>query len=218
MNDRQYNFVIPPGWLRLDLRGDVEPEARRFADVVLAEAPRDSVAAVRAAVVRQITELAQASKADGVLDLVLPVMSVDGSTANATFAVVAFDTGELDPVDVIAGIASRDASATLIEVADLVALRTEEEVTADPDAVRAAVVELATEAGAVPDPEGTPPTELPTMVSRRVRYYLGHPERPGDWIIAMMSAMQADTESSRKLTQTMVDLFDQVMLTVRFDA
>ncbi len=217
MSDRHYSFVIPPGWLRLDLRGEVEPEARRFAEVALADAPRDSVAPARAAVTRRISELAREAKTDGVLDLVLPVMSVDGSTANATFAIVAFDTGELDPVEVIAGIASRDASATLIEVADLVALRTEETTGTDAEAVRAAVVQLATDAGSLPDPEGTTPTELPQMVSRRVRYYLGHPERPGDWIIAMLSAMQADTDSSRALTQTMVELFDQVMLTVRFD-
>jgi hypothetical protein len=217
MTDRRYNFVIPPGWLRLDLRGELEPEVRRFADVLLVDAPRDRVAAARAALVRQITSLASAAKADGVLDLVLPVMSVDGSTANASFAVTAFDTADLDPVDVIAGIASTDASATLIEVADLVALRTEEAVASDPDAVRATVIEMATDAGAATDSPGTPEPVLPELVSRRVRHYLGHPERPDDWIIAMLSVMQADTESSRNLSQTMVDLFDQVVLTMRFE-
>lgn len=215
--ERRYNFIVPPGWLRLDLRGPVRPEVQRFAGVMLADAPRDRSAAVRAALESQITKLAESSRAEGVLDLVLPARIVDGAAVTASFAVMAFDTAELDPVEVIAGLAARDDSARLVEIADLVALRTEETVTADQQAVLEAAVATAEAAGLAPDPSEAAELSLPVLRSRRVRYFLGHPDRPDDWIIAALSAAQSDSPESVALTDTIVELFDEIMLTVRFD-
>jgi|GEM_PF-1167874 len=216
MSARTYAFITPPGWLRLNLRGEPGPQAKRFAEVVMAGYPMDSSAAARASVVRSITELATSAKADGVLDLVLPVKVVDGSTANASFAVTAFDTDALDPLDVISGIAAQDSTAELIEVADLVALRTVAEEAVDASAARAEIVAMARAAGGVDSPAGEPEPSLPELTSRRVRYFIGHPDRPGDWIIAMVSVVQADNPSSRQFSDTMIELFDQVILTFRF--
>lgn len=214
--DRRYSFILPPGWIRLDLRGDLRVEARKFAEVVLVDAPRDRAHGLKEALTTRVLALCEGARAQGVLDLVLPVPLVAGSSFDASFAVLPFDAGELDPVTIITGIAARDGSAQLVEVADLVALRTEETEAVNPDGIRQAVVDLSHDVGLADPADGTVEQALPTLVSRRVRYYLGHPERPDDWVLIVLSAVQTDAEHSKQLADVVVQLFDQIMLTVRF--
>jgi hypothetical protein len=215
--NRYYNFVLPPGWVRLDLRGELAGQAQHFADVMLAEADPTRKQELSRTLQGQVLKVAQQAKQDGVLDLVLPAMMVDGSVFNASFAIMPFDPGDgLDPVEVLAGIAAADSTASLVEIRDLVALRTLEREAAEAEQLRASVVEAALAAGAQPDASGSESVALPQAWSRRVRYFLGDPARPDGWVIVAFAALEVDSDESRQFTDALVELFDEIVLTVRF--
>lgn len=200
-----YAFLLPPGWVRIDLRGDLVAQVEMVIARHAERAPRDAVARLRSFATPRLLEAVRDAAASGALDLVVPVPR-DGLEAMSTFVVVPLKWPDgIDAVEGITAIAATDPSAQLAEVAGLVALRTES-TTSRPDAAQPAT--LAVEAGI---------GDVPVVPSsRRVQYFIGDPERPDDWITVLFSIPLPDGEHAEQWAQAEAGVFDSIMSSVRF--
>lgn len=212
--DRRYSFICPPGWFRLDLRQPTSAQVRRLADIVLEQRPSaPNQAQVRVALIAQLTRSCEAAAASEVLDLVLPVEVFEGAMMPASWAFLPLDVPDgADPIELLAGIAGRNPSASLMEVHDLVALRIESRTQKPTDDLDRAVDSMAADLG-VPRQETDDHREVWTQ---RVQYFLGHPQRPDGWIVVTASITDSGGEDAEVLTPALVELFDEVVKTVRF--
>lgn len=201
-----YSYTLPPGWERIDLRGDLPAQVDGLLSTIAEQVPRDSRARVRVALLPTLLESLREAAAGGAYDMVVPVPA-DAFMALSTFLVspLKWPAG-VDAVEALTAIAASDSTAELKDVAGLVALRTHSDVQRT-DAAQPA--RIAGEAGL-----GVQAPEVPT--SRRVQYFIGDPERPGDWITALFSIPALDTETGRQWVDAEVSIFDGVMSTVRF--
>lgn len=215
-NARTYGFILPPGWFRLDLREPLAPQIQRLADLILdqrgavPERPR-----LRVALINQLTRAGEAAKGNEVLDLVLPVQLVEGTALPVTWAFMPLTVPDgADPIEVLAGIASRNETAALIEVRDLVALRIESRTPKSPEQLDAVIDAVASDLGEAvqPSDDGT----AAHLWTQRVQYFLGHPQRPDSWIVVAASITDTGGEDAEVLTPALVELFDEVVKTVRF--
>lgn len=200
-----YWFLLPPGWVRIDLRGDLAAQVESVIERHAERAPRDAVARLRAfATPRLLAAVRSAAESDA-LDLVVPVPR-EGLEAMSTFVVVPLKwPAGIDAVEGITAIAATDPTAQLAEVAGLVALRTEA-TTARSDAAQPAT--LAAEAGIA---------DVPVVQnSHRVQYFIGDPERPDDWITVLFSIPLPDGEQAAQWVQAEAQVFDSVMSSLRF--
>lgn len=201
-----YAFLLPPGWVRIDLRGDLAAQVEMVIARHAERTPRDAVARLRAFATPRLLAAVRDAAASGALDLVVPVPRGEGLEAMSTFVVVPLKWPDgIDAVEGITAIAATDPSAQLAEIAGLVALRTES-TTARPDAAQPAT--LAAEAGIA---------DVPTVPnSRRIQYFIGDPERPDDWITVLFSIPLPDGELAEQWAQAEAGVFDSIMSTLRF--
>ena len=52
--------------------------------------------------------------------------------------------------------------------------------------------------------------------TQRVQYFIGDPQRRDSWIIVVFSASDSGDTESAELSQALVELFDEVIQSVRF--
>lgn len=164
---------LPTRWVRIDLAGDVDAQIDEFlAARLLTVPPRQ-----RTALARTLEPLRQGYRSLGdtaALMVASPVYPVDGRSAHPQLVFLPFDPPEgQTPLDAVLAVASTDASAALLDLPDVVALRT---------------------SSSVPIPEqsvgsGTPGRDLdgrvPPLTTRRWRYLVGDPTRPHAWLLVM---------------------------------
>ncbi len=214
--DRSYTFILPPGWFRIDLRLPLAPQVLQLTDVVLdQEAAGSERSRLRVALISQLTRVCEAARADQVLDLVLPAQRVEGAALPVSWAFTPLVTPEgTDPIELLAGIASRNESAALAEIRDLVALRIESRAPKSAQQFGEALQSMTAELGEAPSL--TPDPGSVQLWTQRVQYFLGHPQRPGGWIVVAASITDTGGDDSEILTPALVELFDEVVKTVRF--
>ncbi|MDR1790699.1 MAG: hypothetical protein LBR20_03415 [Propionibacteriaceae bacterium] len=218
-DQRRYEFVLPPGWFRFDMRRPLDPQISRYVDALvegreLGDKRALVKANLRSAIGNQLAE----AEGQEALDLVLPTLQSTGVVSTASFAVFPLKLpDESDPVEFIAAIASRDTSATLVEVEDLVALRTEAKKPADFGDPQQAIDAMINELGVADSITERPQAADTTFSSHRVVYFIGHPERSEGWVIFAFSVIEQDNDEFRELSDLLIELFDQIMLTVRFN-
>lgn len=163
----------------------------------------------------QLTRVCQDARDNGVLDLVLPATMIEGAPLSASWAFLPMETPEAnDPVELLAAIASQDASATLVDLQGLVALRISSRAQRSGDLLQEVVHQVASDLGETVSE--VPEQEQAVVWTERVQYFIGDPRRPENWIIVVFSATDAGDDESAALTAALVELFDEVMLTVRF--
>lgn len=214
--DRTYQFILPPGWFRVDLRVPMAAQIQELVDVLFSQAPAGSdQSKTRVAATNQLTRACQEAKTGGVLDLVLPAILIEGMLMSASWAFLPLEAPEgSDPIELLAAIASQDSSASLVEIRDLVALRIASRARRSEELLQQVVGAVAQDLDeSVPD---VPQDEQAVVWTQRVQYFLGHPQRPDGWIIAVFSGADAGDEESKALTDALVELFDEVMQTVGF--
>lgn len=216
VTDRTYQFILPPGWYRVDLRKAMASQVKELVDGLVAQAPAGpQQSRVRVAATNQLTMACQEAKANGVLDLVLPAKLIEGALMSASWAFLPLETpAGSDPIELLAAIASQDTSASLVEIQDLVALRIWSRAQRSEEALQQAVAAIAVELDE-PVPE-VPDEDQAVVWTHRVQYLLGHPQRPECWLIAAFSGVDGGDEQSVALTDALVELFDEVIQTVRF--
>ncbi|MDR1266094.1 MAG: hypothetical protein LBK42_11190 [Propionibacteriaceae bacterium] len=218
---RRYEFVLPSGWHRFDLRRPLPAQAERYAAKLLEGASLgDRAAMVRANLARSLEAQLRQAQDKGILDLVMPTMHGAGLAPATSFMFAPLELPDgVGPMELLMATAQRDQTAQLVEIEDLVALRTEARtVNAGHD--------LAAEAAQAGRQLGLPPEaiiettadlgETVTTYSRRVQYLFGHPDRPQGWMVAVLATVESDNSDAKALADAVVALFDQIMLTVRF--
>lgn len=206
-NRAHYSYVLPPGWVRVDLRGELPRQANEVMSILMAEVPPDQRTALKMGLRPRLVAALEAAAEGGAYDMVVPV---------PRGGVVGLSTMVLSPmrwpdgvgaVDALAALAASDSSAELKEVSELVALRIHSTVSRADDAQPSAVATAAGLTTTVPD--------VPTSV--RVQYFIGDPERPDDWITVLFSMPGLDFEAGRQWVDAEVSLFDRIVSTLRFD-
>lgn len=115
---------LPTRWVRIDLAGDVDAQIDEFlAARLLTVPPRQ-----RTALARTLEPLRQGYRSLGdtaALMVASPVYPVDGRSAHPQLVFLPFDPPEgQTPLDAVLAVASTDASAALLDLPDVVALRT----------------------------------------------------------------------------------------------
>lgn len=215
-SDRNYTFILPPGWFRIDLRLPLAPQVQQLTDAVLdQESAGSERSRLRVGLINQMTRACEAARADHVLDLVLPVGLVEGRTLPVSWAFMPLVTRDgTDPIELLAAIASRNESAALIEIRDLVALRIESRSPKSTAQLSEAVQSIAVDLGESPSDTLVP--DSVHLWTQRVQYFLGHPQRPDSWIVVAASITDTGGDDSEILTPALVELFDEVAKTVRF--
>ena len=149
------------------------------------------------------------------LDLVLPVTLVGGRLMSASWAFLPLVTPEgSDPLELLAAIASRDDSASLLDVGDLVALRITSRAQRSAELLQTAVARVAADLNE-PAPEVVD-FDQAAVWTQRVQYFIGDPQRRDSWIIVVFSASDSGDTESAELSQALVELFDEVIQSVRF--
>lgn len=216
-SDARYEFVVPPGWTRLDLRRALAPQVDELMGSMLEDAPADRRAAAEPALKSRLLSMLTDLAGGGVLDLVIPMVAYEGVTFPASFAFTRFAIPPgTDPIDVLTALAMTDSTADLREISDLVALRTSSTEFVNADAVAAQLTLAAVEAGLVVERGHDPGGAAGAILSRRVRYVVGVPEDRERWIMVLFSALETEDTDSIELVAGLEALFDTVMSSMRF--
>ncbi len=215
VENRTYTFILPPGWFRVDLRKALAPQVRELTDLVLAQrsASGDS-SKLRVALVSEMTRVTDAARSSRVLDLVLPVTLIEGTALPVSWAFMPLTVPDgADPIEMLAGIASRNDSALLTEVRELVALRIQSRKPKSTVLMDEVLEAMSSDLGEVVlSPDGGGPQQLWV---ERVQYFIGDPSRPSSWIVAAASITDTGADDQEVLTPVLVELFDEVVKTVR---
>ncbi|RIJ77497.1 hypothetical protein D1871_07165 [Nakamurella silvestris] len=121
-----YDLVLPPGWVRCDLRiPDLEPTTNRLLGVADLNWKGALSAADRAGLAARWNDGLRAAARAGVLDVYLPVVPVEGVGLTSTIGVSVLEPdGDADAGDLLIAVATADPSARVVEVSGNLALRT----------------------------------------------------------------------------------------------
>ncbi|MCK6211530.1 hypothetical protein KZX45_13350 [Georgenia sp. EYE_87] len=222
---RLYSVTVPPGWVRLELDGDdrAEKQVRALVDHLTASVPRDSAPALRRPIENQLRDLVADARARGAVDLLVPVDRVAGLTLPASVmatVVTVPEAGAASHEDVLVAMVAR-GSGEPVAVGDAVAVRSltrrdvtaqlEAEVTAAERALQAAGAPAGPLAGTLDDVE---PAEGAT--SRHVRYLLGIPGRPAEFLALTLAVLEPADDPEAELGDALTELFDAVVSTLRW--
>jgi hypothetical protein len=200
-----YSLVLPPGWRRIPILHGTKAAIRGIVDEVLRRypkgMPRDKMTPYRIEIERQLSDLARRARSSGGVDLYLPIEYVHGVTITASFVVsqVTLPVPETETAEQVAA-----------GSAELVAYLTSGEGKASPVPV-AGVQAARTESVAPPDP-----AEQMGFGSRRVDYVIPMPGHPTRWMLAAFSTI-GDGDPEGKFAKLLVELFDAIMLTFRWN-
>ena len=200
-----YSLVLPPGWRRIPVQHGTKAAIRGIVDEVLRrypkDMPRDKMTHYRIEIERQLSDLARRARSTGGVDLYLPVEYVHGLTITASFVVsqVTLPVPETESAEQVA-----------VGSAELVAYLTSGEGKASRVSV-AGVDAARTESVAAPDP-----AERIAFGSRRVDYVIPLPGHPTRWMLAAFSTI-GDGDPAGKFARLLVELFDAIMLTFRWN-
>jgi hypothetical protein len=205
-----YSLVLPPGWRQVPLDAHATDAVRElvdraFADVP-ADVPPDTLAGMRRRMQGQLQRALTSAREGGGTALYLPTERMGDLAVPASFvagevrldgeaAQVAEDGADPAevPVRVLARLVAADDAARAVEVDGAPAVRTERTAAADREQ------QLGVDAG-----------------SRRIDYLIAVPGRPGRWLT--MSCSVLEVTDAPEISELLVELFDAVMTTFRWDA
>jgi hypothetical protein len=199
-----YALVLPAGWRRIPIQHGTKAAIRGIVDEVLRrypkDMPRDKMTPYRIELERRLSDLAGRARANGGVDLYLPIEYTHGVTITASFVVsqVTLPIPELASAEQVA-----------VDSAQFVAYLTSDDGNASPVSVAGADA-ARTESVAPPDP-----AEQMPYGSRRVDYVIPLPGHPTRWMLAAFSTI-GDGDPEGKFAKLLVELFDAIMLTFRW--
>ena len=219
---RLYSVTVPPGWVRLELDGDVDAQVRHLLDHLTAPVPRDSAPTVRHQVEKQLRALVADAQSRGAVDLLVPVERVEGLTipASVMATVVTVPEAGESHEDVLVAMVARGAGEP-VAVGDAVAVRsvTRRDVTAQLEAEVTRTERALQTAGAPAGPLATVADDAEPAagaVSRHVRYLLGIPARPRQFLALTLAVLEPADDPEAELGDALTELFDAVVSTLRW--
>ncbi|PFG40909.1 hypothetical protein ATJ97_3451 [Georgenia soli] len=219
---RLYSVSVPPGWTRLEIDGDTDAQLQALVDHLTAAVPRDSAPAVRHHVEQQLRALVTDAQNRGAVDLLVPVERVDGLTIPASVMATVVDVPEAGASheDVLVAMVARGAGEP-VAVGDAVAVRsvTSRDVTAQLGAEVARTERTLQAAGAPAGPLATVADDVEPAagaVSRHVRYLLGIPGRPRQFLALTLTVLEPADDPEAELGDALTELFDAVVSTLRW--
>ncbi|MEV6317387.1 hypothetical protein [Streptomyces sp. NPDC051776] len=188
-----YSLVLPPGWVRIPLRGGTDEAIRTVVKRAFAkpprDVPRDEPAKLRVQLEARLRDTAtQAAESDG-LDLYLPTAPRGGVGLTGSFIVseIRLRVGDSLNADDITGELAARASSQKVSVDGRTGARTERALPAN-------------------ESRGAP------YASRQVNYVLPVPKAPGRWLTIAYST-PADGNPEGEYADLLVELFDAIMST-----
>ena len=203
---------------------EIDEALDRLASSMARQAPLSRQPEVRRLVLESLGPRVREFGDQGIACLMLPSTPAvaDPIRPAITFTPI-INRDLVDPVLMLQALAGGDPTATLVEIEGLVAVRTHATV----DATQAAeeAQPLLDELLADPD---VPKVEIDAaqldlpedlrMVSSRVRYTMGDPDDRDKWIDVQMAVDHPTTPEAEELAQGVIELFDAVISTFRWDA
>lgn len=196
-----YTLVLPPGWVQVPVDSRADGAVRRLVAEALEDPPRevppDTLATLRRRLEGQLLAAVRSARDNGGSELYLPVAPLGGVLMPASFVVGEVDLQAPEPhagdvvVAVLARLLAEDERARPVELDGAPALRTERALPARPDAM------LGVDAAA-----------------RGIDYLVAVPGRPGRWLAVSFTALVVEDDD---LTELLVELFDAVLTTFRWD-
>ncbi|MBK8468272.1 MAG: hypothetical protein IPL45_00330 [Actinomycetales bacterium] len=224
---RAFAVHVPPGWARLDLTGQLDAQVRGFVAAVLRGVPSDRAALVRPLVHESLSKVAADLASGGAVAMVMPVAPLDGLVASPTIVFMPLTVPEDQaPMDVLVAVAASDASASVVDVAGLVALRTISTRDAHGDLAEALAQAEHLVAGSTEqepkeqgsEADGTAEGAQLTATATRVRYLIGDPGDANRWVDVLFSVTHSSLPGGNQIGQAAVELFDAMMHSFRWVA
>ncbi len=192
-----YALVLPPGWLRIPVEGS-GPVVRDLLDRTFAGLPADSYGPHRRELKNVLDEQIAAAREIGGLDVYLPVEGARGLPVAASFVVSHLPPASQAPQEVLVALAADGPDSDAVSIDGAAGLRTRRAVASDP--LRQSGLDTDTE---------------------RVTYVLAVPGDAG-WLLVSFStaiteaAVRVGPHDVRTLSETMIELFDAVVSTLRW--
>jgi hypothetical protein len=200
MTSLDFELILPEGWAILPTGADQQRETDAAIEGIVMIAvppdlPRDSAEPWRRELRRHLTHAVEEARETGARSVGLPIAPMDGVVIPASFCTAVLDDPEAaDPEELLAGLlADAGADGSFQEIGGGPAVRVEDVVTE-------------------PGPGG-----LYDGPTRRVAYYLPHPDVPGCWAVTTFTTM-ADGNPRSLFADALVALFDAIMSTMRWRA
>lgn len=197
------DMAVPPGWHRIDTRGDRKSELDAAVARVTEGIDRDSAPALREKIRRKLAALLDEMDVEAdnsVLSLLFPVARTAGIVLPVTVALATIPAPDASrpPIEVLVGASLSNPTAQPVPVADTVALRTHSIRTLGPQATEQ-VADLADgDAGGVSI----------EAFSLRTQYVFGWNEPTPEWYAVQCSAVLPSPELTSPLVQEFNGLFD----------
>lgn len=192
-----YQLALPPPWRRIPLDQTAEETIRRIVDDVAArhtpkEVSPDEVGPKKRELVRELMEQVTRARDTGGVDLYLPLEQIRGYSVQASFVVSRVVPDATLTTDEIPGVMAsllRDAETRPESVADTVWVR---------------------RARLVPAVDDVP------VGSVRIEYFTAVPGQARHWILVSFSSAGAPILGPDGETNMLVELFDAIMTTWRW--
>ncbi len=198
-----YELVVPPGWVRIDLEGDIDRQVRVLTDRASKGRSPDESARIRAELRTELGTRLRAAADAGVMDVLMPIEESAGAPTPVSVAVAAFEIhGEQSPMDALLDIAAHDSTSQPVDLDGSVALRSTR--------VRAS------EAFAQADLSDQERADAASVLRREVRYIVGDPNDDSRWLTFIMSNTLVDEPGPTKVAEAFEELFDELMFTFRW--
>ena len=188
-----YSLVLPPGWVRVPVHGDVDKTLdEAIARALPPDLPRDEATPVKVRIKGRLLKAAAESRDMGALDLYLPLEGMHGLAIPASFIVtdIPVPPGQ-DEAAAVRELVNSGAEPVSVEGDD--ALRLDETIQAD----------------SLLNDEVTTP-------SRRITYLIPAPGVP-HWVSVTFSTI-GDGDPVSEFTEVLIGLFDAIMTTFRWTA
>ena len=182
-----YSVVLPPGWVRIPVNGATEESVAHLLDLRFGSTARNA----REVAYAQLGHVVAAARHHGGLDLFVPWQGVHELGGGSTFVVSTLLSGadsQPDPVDWVDP--PQGSRSRRVSIDGVCGLRRERDL-----------------------PAGS--AELGPHV-RLVDYFLPVPNRSGRWIVATSATIVA-RDSSGNTPNQLVELFDSIMCTFRWE-
>ncbi len=207
---KRFRMLVPPDWVLVDLAGDVTGAVGQVVSGMARGLPAESARAVRTVATPHLEEMTRSLAEDGAFAVMMQAMSLDEVAVQPTMVVAPLPLAEgEDPVDALVALVASDPSASLMDLDDVVALRTETSEVLDRDlspgmeALPADLAVKARQAAASLD-------VMAHRVAHRVHYLMGDPARPGSWVSLVASVQVPDDEIGVQLWEAYEPLFDDL--------
>ncbi|WP_239344529.1 hypothetical protein [Frankia sp. CiP3] len=193
-----FELMLPEGWVILSTqdhqRTQTDAAIEKIIMLVLpSDLPRDSVEPWRRELRRHLTHAVDEARETGARSVGLPIAPMDGVVIPASFCTAVVDDPDVkDAEQLLAGLlADAGADGSFHEIGDGPAVRVE------------SVVSEQGPGGSYDGP------------TRRVAYYLPHPDVAGCWAVTTFTTL-ADGDPRSPFADALVVLFDAIMSTMRW--